>query len=363
METFLEYLQKERGKVNGVIEEYFNKKRKDLTIKDPVTLTSYHAMQNYVLGKGKRLRSICAILGYEACGGKEKQKMYLPSLSVEFFHTASLILDDMMDEDKERRNIKTAHELLGEWFEEEFQKPAYKGYLFSSAKNRFSTSLSVIASNILFSLGNQTILESEFSNEQKNNATEIYQKTYRLVNLGQMLDVYYEYNKKINTEQYLKMAHLKTGVLLGASLKIGGVLANATPKQLEAFDSFGKYAATVFQIQDDIIDVTIGGEKGREAGSDLKKGKTTLLILKAKEKMKKEEWKTIEKVLGNEKATQKELEKAMTLLHETGTVKEVQEMAQKYTQKGKEALKENGFQKEGIQKLEKMADFLLERKK
>lgn len=359
-------LEEKRKKIDSEMSSYFEKKRKDIMkVNGDIAEENYLAMQNYVQGKGKRLRSIFALLGYYACGGKKEEKMILPSLSVEFFHNASLILDDVMDEDKERREIVSAHELLITWFKKKFVPTKYKGHLFANTESRFAVSMSVIATDMLFSLGAQTILDSEFDAERKIKALRAYEKTYRMVNLGQMLDVYYEHQKKITTKEYLKMAYLKTGALIGGALKIGGVMANASNKQLMALDEYANYSATTFQIQDDILDVTKGAEKGRMLGSDLRKGKTTILILEARSRLEKEDWKKIEKVLGKEKASRKEVGKAMHILHKKGIVNYAQKLAKEYNEKGKRALRraKPSFSRESLQMLDSISDYLMERKK
>ncbi len=353
-----------RELVNTTLTHYFEKKRKDLLeAKSEVAEENYLAMQNYILGGGKRLRGICAILAYEACGGKDAQKIVLPSLSVEFFHNASLILDDIMDEDPKRRDVKAAHTLTIEWFKEKYENPPYKGYLFADAATRFGVSMGMIATDMLFSLGAQTILDAEFPAEKRIKALNAYEKTYRMVNLGQMLDVNYEIEKNIDSKQYLRMAYLKTGALLGGALQIGGILAGATESQLKALEEYARYSATTFQIQDDILDVTPGAEKGRELGSDLRKGKTTLLVLLARENMEKEEWKKIENVLGNEKASMKEMETTMKRLHDQGIIAHAQGIAKDYNQKGKEALRkaEPGFPESYLSHFDQFADYLMRR--
>ncbi len=362
--SFEAILEPRRKQVNEKMEEYFTKKHQDLyEAKSEIAEENYVAMRNYVTGKGKRLRSICALMGYEACGGKENEKMILPSLSVEFFHNSSLILDDVMDEDKTRRNITVAHELISHWFQKKFKPKKYKGYLFSNDESRFAVSMSIIATNMLFSLGAQTILDSEFETDKKNKALQSYEKTYRLTNLGQMLDVYYEYEKKITESQYLRMAYLKTGALLGGSLLIGGILAGASERQLKALEEYAQYAATTFQIQDDIMDVTKGSQKGRMLGSDLKKGKTTILVLKARELLDKGDWKKIETVLGNEKATAAQMNEAMKTLHSKGIVTATQKMADQYNQRGKNALRQAKprFTAAHLKLFDTFADYLMNR--
>lgn len=354
-----------REKVDDALKAYFDKKHKEITVKDPVAEENFLAMQNYVSGKGKRLRSICTIAGYFAVGGKDEEKIILPSLSVEFLHNASLVLDDMMDEDRERRGFLSAHSTLEQWFDKNIGKTPYNGYLFSNARSRFAVSMSVIAADMLLSLGEQTILESKFSGEEKVNAAGIYEKTYRQLNLGQMLDVYYEYKPLVSEENYFNMAYLKTGVLLGGALKLGAALGGATESQLKALEEYALHAATCFQIQDDILDITPGAEKGRPLGSDIRKGKNTILVIEAKKKLSEKEWKKVEHALGNEKISEKELQEIMHLFKEKGIIAAAQAMAEENIAKGKAALRKAkpSFDKEWVLFLDAFADYLLHRNK
>ncbi|QQR92513.1 MAG: polyprenyl synthetase family protein [Candidatus Iainarchaeum archaeon] len=354
-----------REKVDNALQSYFEKKHKEITVKDPIAEENFFAMQNYVSGKGKRLRSICAIAGFFAVGGKDEEKITLPSLSVEFLHNASLILDDMMDEDRERRGFLSAHSTIEEWFDANIGKTPYNGYLFSNAKSRFAVSMSVIAADMLLSLGEQTIIESKFSGEQKVDAIAIYEKTYRQLNLGQMLDVYYEYKPLVSEENYLNMAYLKTGTLLGGSLKLGAALGGATESQLKALEEYALHAATCFQIQDDILDITPGAEKGRPLGSDIRKGKNTILVIEAKKTLNEKEWKKVEHALGNEKIGEKELNEIMQLFKEKNIVTNAQKIAEENIAKGKAALRKAkpAFDKEWMQFLDALADYLLHRSK
>ncbi|MDP2666351.1 MAG: polyprenyl synthetase family protein [Candidatus Diapherotrites archaeon] len=354
-----------RTHIDSALQGYFEKKHFDLReAGSEIAEENYMAMRNYILGKGKRLRSVMALVGYGACGGKEEEKMLLPALSVEFFHNASLILDDVMDEDKARREIPAAHQVTANWFRKRFKRKTYRGYLFANEESRFAVSMSTIGANMLFSLGAQTILDSSFEMEKKVKALQVYEKTYRLVNLGQMLDMYYEHQKKVSAKQYLRMAYLKTGALLGGALKMGGVLGGGSDKQLRALEDYALYAATTFQIQDDILDVTKGAKKGRVLGSDLRKGKTTILVLEAKEMLDNGDWGKVEKVLGNEKATKAQVNAAIKILHEKGIVESARKLAKQNAERGKIALRRARptFTKEYVHILEQFADYLMERK-
>ena len=101
---------------------------------------------------------------------------------------------------------------------------------------------------------------------------------------GQQLDMNFENKKEVSVNQYLKMIELKTSVLLGASLKIGAMVAQAPEDDIERLYKFGKNMGIAFQIRDDILDV-FGDEKkvGKRTGGDIVSNKKTILLLYAYE--------------------------------------------------------------------------------
>ena len=83
----------------------------------------------------------------------------------------------------------------------------------------------------------------------------------------------------------MEMVRKKTGVLYAAAAGIGAVLAGGNAVQVKALYNFGLNTGIAFQIQDDLIDLLTPSEKsGKDQASDLREGKQTLLMIKAREK-------------------------------------------------------------------------------
>ena len=96
---------------------------------------------------------------------------------------------------------------------------------------------------------------------------------------GQQYDMDFEKRNDVDIAEYLKMIRLKTAVLLGASLKIGALVANASDEQAALIYDFGVNVGTAFQIKDDIMNIE--GGLGKEYGDDIKEGKRSLMIIHA----------------------------------------------------------------------------------
>jgi geranylgeranyl pyrophosphate synthase len=72
----------------------------------------------------------------------------------------------------------------------------------------------------------------------------------------------------------------KTGALISASVKVGGIAANASPARLDALGQYGESIGLAFQIMDDVLDVTSSTDRlGKTAGRDVELGKSTYPVL------------------------------------------------------------------------------------
>ena len=96
---------------------------------------------------------------------------------------------------------------------------------------------------------------------------------------GQELDLKYE--ALAATEEQLRLIHRnKTGALINAAVQMGAATAGATPQQCEILASYAYGLGLVFQIVDDVLDVTSTPEQlGKPIGSDSENGKTTFVTL------------------------------------------------------------------------------------
>ncbi|MBQ3990755.1 MAG: polyprenyl synthetase family protein, partial [Bacteroidales bacterium] len=99
---------------------------------------------------------------------------------------------------------------------------------------------------------------------------------------GQQYDMDFETESDVTVDDYMKMINLKTAVLLAGSLKIGALIANASPDDCENIYQYGRYAGLAFQLQDDLLD-TYGDAKvfGKPIGGDIAENKKTFLLINA----------------------------------------------------------------------------------
>ncbi|MBO8154832.1 MAG: polyprenyl synthetase family protein [Bacillaceae bacterium] len=203
---------------------------------------------------GKRLRPILLMATYEAFEPLS-EKVIPVACALEMIHTYSLIHDDLpaMDDDDWRRGKLTNHKK----FDEATAILAGDGLLTSA--------FYVISSSSELNAEEKIFLLRELSKASGPEGMVA----------GQMMDLQAE-GKTIDLKELEQIHLLKTGELIRFSVRAGAYLGGATPPQLEQLDHFSKSLGLIFQIQDDILDVTGNAEElGKPVGSDEMSEKST----------------------------------------------------------------------------------------
>lgn len=214
----------------------------------------YDPLRYFMKLGGKRMRPILTLMGAELFG--ENMASALPSaMAIEIFHNFTLIHDDIMDEAPLRRNKATIHK-------------------------KWNQSIAILSGDVLFVKAFQQL--SRQNNEHLPELLNLFTKTAVEVCEGQQMDMDFESRTDVTIPEYIEMIRLKTSVLLGCSLEMGAIIANANKADRENIYNFGQHIGIAFQIQDDILDLYADPEKfGKQIGGDVIANKKTLLTLKA----------------------------------------------------------------------------------
>lgn len=212
---------------------------------------------NYILSLGgKRLRPVLTLMTCDIFNSDYKQAMNA-ALAVEVFHNFSLIHDDIMDEAPLRRGKETVHK---KW-------DLNTGILSGDAM--------LILAYQLFEHYNPNIFQS---------LAKLFSKTALEVCEGQQYDMDFETRDDVTIPEYLKMIEYKTAVLVGAAMKMGAIVAEASDEDQNAIYEFGRNLGIAFQLQDDYLDAFGNPETfGKQIGGDIIENKKTYLYLKALE--------------------------------------------------------------------------------
>ncbi len=239
--TVEDYLQQASLRVNAALEKYLPPETEA-----PVDL--HKAVRYSIFAGGKRLRPALAMAAFEACNG-EGESILLAAAALEMTHTFSLIHDDLpcMDDDDFRRGRPTNHKVFGEAIAV-LAGDSLLVYAFELlAKTGKPESIVTLAK----ALGTKGMLG------------------------GQVVDIQSE-GKKVGLDTVNYIHNHKTAALIEASLMLGAQLAGAEDEIVQAFGTFGNKIGLAFQIVDDVLDLEQTTEAlGKDAGSDLAKGKAT----------------------------------------------------------------------------------------
>ena len=216
------------------------------------------AMDYSLLAPGKRIRPMLALLACQACGG-EMTKALPGACAVEMIHAYSLIHDDLpaMDDDDLRRGRPTCHK-------------------------QFDEATAILAADALQALAFEVLAKDVHPAEAAIQCVSALADAAGACGMvaGQTLDIQGEKNADANSEKSISVLEnihrLKTGAMIRVSLIIGATIANATAEQIESLKAYGAALGLLFQVTDDLLDVTATDEQmGKRTHKDSAKGKMT----------------------------------------------------------------------------------------
>nr|AYQ58357.1 Geranyl pyrophosphate synthase [Camellia sinensis] len=234
-----------------------------VVLRNPPTI--HEAMRYSLLAGGKRVRPVLCIASCELVGGGESQAMPA-ACAVEMIHTMSLIHDDLpcMDNDDLRRGKPTNHKVFGE----DVAVLAGDSLLAFAFEFVATSTIGVSPTRILAAIGE---LAKSIGAEG-------------LV-AGQVVDLNCTGMSNVGLDE-LEFIHIhKTAALLEASVVLGAILGGGDEQQVEKLRKFARCIGLLFQVVDDILDVTKSSmELGKTAGKDLVVDKATYPKLMGLEK-------------------------------------------------------------------------------
>ncbi len=200
---------------------------------------------------GKRLRPMLTLAAARLCGYEGPHHIALAA-TVEFIHTATLLHDDVVDESDRRRGRPTANLL-------------------------WDNSSSVLVGDYLFARSFQLMVETGSLR-----VLDILANASATIAEGEVLQLTAARDLATTEDTYLRIVRGKTAALFSAATEVGGVIAAAPERQVDALRVYGDALGIAFQIVDDLLDY--GGEAdviGKNTGDDFRERKVTLPVIKA----------------------------------------------------------------------------------
>ncbi|MHA1715626.1 MAG: polyprenyl synthetase family protein, partial [Promethearchaeota archaeon] len=305
--------------INSAIKDFF--KGRTYYKNDDFVRFYYDKLEKYILSGGKRFRPFLLTQTYKSIIKKDDQRIYRPSLSVEFLHNASLIHDDIIDRDEMRRGQLAFHCIFRNFYRD-------SKYTFADA-NHFGITMGILGGDSTFFLGSEA-LQCEFPPELNEKAHALYTRAYHEICDGVLMEMNFVQIPNVTESQYLQMISLKTGALIEKSILIGATYATAPEEIKKAFSKYAINLGIAFQIKDDVLG-SFGKDIGKPTSGDIKDGKKTLLLIKALELSNQDEKKILNDHVGNENLDDDDVDAVREVFKNTGALDYCLEKIQSYS--------------------------------
>ncbi len=205
------------------------------------------AARHIINAGGKRFRPLLVLLGSHFGGDVDEADLVRAALVVELTHVASLYHDDVMDDADLRRGAP-------------------------SANRRWDNSIAILVGDYLFARASTTVADLG------TDYVRLQAETFARLVQGQIAETRGPLDGEDPLAHYLQVVADKTGSLIATSAVFGSMVAGASQDVVDALAAFGEQIGVVFQLSDDIIDIT-SNVTGKTPGTDLREGVPTLPTL------------------------------------------------------------------------------------
>ncbi len=201
-----------------------------------------------VAAGGKRLRPLLTLLTAQY-GDPTGQGVIAAAVACEITHLATLYHDDVMDEAPLRRGVE-------------------------SANMRWGNTIAILTGDFLFAKSSDLL--ADLGPE----AVRLQARTFERLVIGQIMETQGPSEGQDPLEHYLKVVADKTGSLIAASARYGGMISGAPAAITDTVTVFGEKIGVAFQLADDVIDIASeSNQSGKTPGTDLREGVPTLVTL------------------------------------------------------------------------------------
>lgn len=291
---------------------------------------------SYLQRSGKMLRPFLVCLCMQAYGRQPEDSPVAVALA-EMIHSASLLLDDIVDDSELRRGGPAAHTEVG---------------------IRVSGTLASAWLNAGFELLQHmpgALDEGEVERLMREIAWEHW-----VTGIGTTIDVVWPTLGRFDhaPHEYLQsVVHRSTSYTYRLPLKIGAIAAGATEEECAQFAALGEELGISFQLVDDILNLKpADGHWGKTVAEDITEGKITLLVLLAMQRASKESKQRLAGILQARTRDRAELTEAVAIIEDCGAIDMARQIAQEHVERTHRIVDDMRFLPEEYRSL--LADFV-----
>lgn len=256
---------------------------------------------------GKMMRPILTMLSAKLFGDVS-QRVIDTAVTFEFFHTASLIHDDIVDESDLRRGQ-------------------------ASVNGFYDNKVAVLVGDFILACA----LKSACATNDVSLVATVSDAAQRLAN-GELLQLRSVHNQAISEDIYIKIIKDKTAALFAACAASGAKAVEASDNDVEKLKMFGEMVGICFQIRDDIFDYQDDQSIGKPVGNDMKEGKLTLPVIHVLYKVGSEEMFAIAHKVKNGEVEPEEVDRLVQFTKDNGGIDYAYEVMERFASDAKALL-------------------------
>ena len=258
--------------------------------------------------KGKMMRPMLTLLVIRLLGGVIDDKAMHTAATFEYFHTASLVHDDIVDESEQRRGVKSIHCSYG-------------------------NKVAVLVGDYL--LANGLLCASKVDSPR---LVGIVSKAAQALASGEILQLSNVSNQSIDENVYYDIINRKTAALFSACSEAGALRVSTDENVIQNMSLFGHYVGMCFQIRDDIFDYDTSADIGKPTGNDMKEGKLTLPLIYALNHSNDEYMQKLAHKVKSGEISDDEIDELVSFTRSNGGIEYAEHVMKTFANKAKDVL-------------------------
>lgn len=254
------------------------------------------------------MRPILTLLAAKLIGGAVNEDSIYAAATFEFFHTASLIHDDVVDESAERRGQE-------------------------SVNSAYSNQVAVLVGDFILANALRCAAKTG-SVDLVNSVSDAAQS----LSSGELLQLHNVNNQTIDEVVYFDIIRNKTAALFAACAEAGALSVSSDKSVRRIMAQFGENVGICFQIRDDIFDYSSDAAIGKPTGNDMKEGKLTLPVIHAVLVSGSDEMLALARKVKSRMVSQAEIDTLVEFTKANGGIEYAEAVMNSYAQKAKDLL-------------------------
>ncbi len=284
-----------------------------------------------LLAGGKRLRPLFCYWGYRGTGAPDTDAVVAAAASLEMFHAAALVHDDVMDGSDTRRGLPAAHRRFATLHRQ-------SGWRGSDAS--FGIAGAILLGDLALTWSDQLFAAARLDAPALTRGRTVFDRMRTELMGGQYLDMLEQVRDGGSVSRARRVIRYKSAkYTVEQPLLLGGALAGADAALLGTYSAYGMPLGEAFQLRDDVLGVFGDpGQTGKPAGDDLREGKRTVLVAMALEHATTTQSAVLHAALGDPYLDADGVATARQVLVDTGALTGVERMIESLTEQAVRSL-------------------------